>query len=438
MQVKTEKWVGSKVLVLGNEGPPGLWEGFDFQFTYSAKQFESKANAATVFNAAMDNYFGTVQGLPDTIEYRGYHSTHHLQQFVVQNFDLSQPIAVDVETGGVLGETVTSRTAPMICIAFAQGKYAVALETNPDNNDPFTMDIKLEWLRSLLPKIEKPIFHNGKFDIQVIESNTGVRMPNWFDTMLAHHVLNHAAREHGLKPVCKRYFNAPDWEADIKQWIKGQSKDYSVIPYNVLSRYNCYDVLWTYRLWQKLSVEIESDEQAQMAFYLEMQMAEFLSDVEAVGIPFSGREADSLDAVYSNQAHLASLRLGHITGDGLFNPGSPKQVKEWLEGKLGYPIASTAEESIEIIKAEALNPDVIQFCVYLIEWRKAKKMQGTYLKPWAEASSIEGDSRVHPTFHVHGTTTGRLSSSNPNAQNVPRDKTIRKMVTIEQNNAPKL
>ena len=427
------------VLVLGSEGPSsGVFKGL--QYTYSAKQLESRPNAKTVFFAALDTYFGRVKGLPEYPEVRTFWNAKYTQLNFERLFDLSEPIAIDVETGGVLGETVTPRTAPMLTIAFAQGKIAVVMKLpnceGIESEEVYAARLanNLQFLQEILPQIEKPIWHNGKFDIAVIEANTGVRMPNWFDTMLAHHTLNMAAREHGLKALCKRYFNADDWEEGINRWIKGKSQDYSVIPIEELALYNGYDVLWTYRLWQKMQLEIEADEDAQKAFYLEMQTADFLYDIEQVGIPVSEQEIDNLLVDYGDIATDTLRALRDVVGDTAFNPGSHVQIKKWLTTQ-GIVVASTDEENIKKLKQEFKDESTVyNFCCLLLDYRKAKKMQGTYVKGWWKAAMIEGDSRAHPTFNVHGTVTGRLSSSNPNAQNVPRDKTIRKMVTINDVN----
>lgn len=416
-------------LVLGSAGPDVQGEHI---YTYSLKQLTSRPNAKTVLFAALDNYFGRVQGLPVGAFVLLSDNKEETFDLALRYFDFRQPIAVDVETGGILGENVTPRTAPMLTIAFAQEGVALTVIIRKHGSTDTQIAEMLDAARQLVEQIEKPIFHNGKFDIAVIEANTGYRMPNWFDTMLAHHVLNHAAREHGLKILCKRYFNADDWEGDIKTWIKGRTKDYSNIPVRVLARYNGYDVLWTYRLWQKLALEIGADDNAQMAFFLEMQAAEFLADVEKVGIPFSALEAVELEINYRIAAKKALVTLRELTGRNEFNPGSPPQVKQALKD-FGVTVSSTDEEHIDKVKAENPedeNPAVYRFCVALIEYRKANKMISTYIVPWRKASEIENDDRAHPTFNVHGTTTGRLSSSDPNAQNVPRDKTIRKMVTL--------
>lgn len=431
------EWVlGKPMLVLGSQGPASGW-GSGLQYTYSAKQFETKANAKTVFFAALDNYFGLVEGLPSELSMKQLWTAQFFKVYTLRDFDLTEPIAIDVETGGTLGGDVTARTAPMLTIALAQGENAVVLKMvrgfeETEYVHQLRVESNLRYLRWFLGKVEKPIFHNGKFDIAVIENNVGIRMPNWFDTMLAHHVLNIAAREHGLKALCRRYFDAPDWEADIKQWIKGKNQDYSTIPARTLAQYNMYDVLWTYRLWQKLSIEIEADEDAERALYLEMQTADFLYDVEKVGIPVSEDQIDKLLVHYGDEAGEALDRLRSLTLRPEFNPNSPKQVKEFLESE-GLFFPSTNEETIDLI-AESAEGLVLEFCVELIKFRKAKKMSGTYVNGWWKAAVVEQDSRAHPTFHVHGTVTGRLSSSEPNAQNVPRDKTIRKMVTIDEVN----
>ena len=429
---------GAKILVFGSVGPDHGMH-YSYQYTLSLKQLENKANAGTVMFAALDNYFDMEQGLPNKHYVHAWHAPDTLLQ-AFKRFDLSAPIAVDVETGGVLGENVTAWSAPMITIAFAQGNTAlvsVLYDVDEFGNDATDYTLRndiLAMLGDLLPKIEKPIFHNGKFDIAVIESNTGVRMPNWFDTMLANHVLNMAAREHGLKILCKRYFNAAEWEVGIEAALKGGPKDYSRIPVWKLSQYNGYDVLWTYRLFQKLVAEIESDENAQTALYLEMQAAEFLYDVERNGIPFSQQNANALKLHYIMNAGATLDSLREQCGIDDFNPNSPQQVKRVFDDVFDVELNSTNKEALEMVIRDVKDDRAVTFAETLLEYRKATKMVSTYLIPWEKASKIEGDSRVHPTFLVHGTTTGRLASSDPNAQNVPRDKTIRKMVTLDGTN----
>jgi DNA polymerase-1 len=288
-----------------------------------------------------------------------------------------------------------------------------------------------------LPKFTKGIYHNGKFDTRVLNRvlskalNVDVKLNVWFDTMLAHHVLNHAAGMHGLKPLCQMYFGAEEWEADLKKYTRAGGH-YELIPNYLLVDYNGADVYWTYRLWEFLAPQIEMDENNQTAFELEMQAAKMLLEMEAVGIPFHTGEANDLKRLKEADHGVSLDVLRDLTVNEKFNPNSPKQVKEELK-KMGVDVPSTGVKELEELRGTVADYTWLAvFIDNLLICRKASKVIGTYVNGWAKH---ERDGRVRPTFLVHGTSTGRLSSTGPNAQNVPRDKAIRKIVTLYEGNS---
>lgn len=421
-----------RVLVFGSKAPDGIWDGVEFVHTYSIAQMMSKANAITVLGAALQMYFNgkhkpTIDERPNW-QCKGNAEPHFF------GFEYDAPVAIDIETDGNLGKTHTPDEVNIISIAMYDGGPIPIVWTNPAEDGtclPLSEE-QIAMFAQELKKYTKLIFHNGKFDLRVLNRVLGVKLCNWFDTMLAHHVLNIAAGEHGLKALAMRYLGAEEWEADIKQYTKGGGH-YENIPFNILSRYNGWDVYWTYRLWELFAPQIEADENNQTAFMLEMQAADMLLNVERFGIPFDKKAAHDLAAEKQAEMDTAKAAICELTGHTNFNPNSPKQVKEYLHSQ-GRMVISTDEKTINTIMGaygEEVD-EVYRFCELLMKYRKASKVKGTYAEGWMKHARDDGTGqmRVHPTFLVHGTSTGRLSSTAPNAQNMPRDKSVRKIVAL--------
>ena len=420
-EIKFRQWLGNsncRVLVFGR-GPAVLPANVDLVYTYSVAQIMSKANAATVLAAGIQQFLQE----PEKVPFVGplwTAGTEHIQRLL----DPTKPTAIDIETSGNLGKTHIPEEVEILTVAFYQeGNAPIVLVGSSGNKTLAEHQIKS--LKDILPKFEKAIYHNGKFDTRVLNRVLGVKLCVWFDTMLAHHVLNIAAGDHKLKTLARRYLGAPEWEADLSKYTKGGGH-YELIPTDLLVQYNGWDVYWTYKLWQFLSPQIESDVSNQTAFEFEMQAAAFLLDVEAYGIPFDNEYA----AEYAEELEILrdsnKNQMRYILGNVDYNPNSPVQVKNAFH-ELGMEISGTDAKKVLIPYREENQLTQLQnsFMDLHLKFKELDKRRGTYAVGWANASR---KGRVHPTFLVHGTSTGRLSSTSPNAQNVPRDKTVRKIV----------
>jgi DNA polymerase I-like protein with 3'-5' exonuclease and polymerase domains len=277
-------------------------------------------------------------------------------------------------------------------------------------------------LEQLLKSIKKPIFHNAKFDVRVLENETSVRMKPYFDTMLAHHVLNQGAGQHALKPLARRYLGAPEWEKDLSKYTRGGAY-YECIPESLLIEYNGWDVYWTYQLYEYLKPLIDADENAQSALLLEMSASDFLLDVERKGFKVDVDYARKLENDMIIDVNNLEAQLKMLVGP-TYNPGSWQQTKMFL-GSLGHVVTSTNEESLTELKSNTNNSVTATFIDTLLEYRGIKKALKTYVQ--GALSKADAEDRVHTTFLIHGTTTGRLSSTGPNIQNIPRDKKYRSL-----------
>jgi len=392
-------------------------------YTYSIAQMMSKANAASVIKSALRQFIEA----PDPIPFG--HVMHSVwSTWIESTFDFAAPTAIDIETSGNLGKTHTAEEVGIISVAFYQaGKSPFVVHGDWDNINNTTRDIQgaqLEELKRVIVKFTKGIYHNGKFDVRVLNRVLGVKLNVWFDTMLAHHVLNIAAGDHKLKTAARRYLGAPEWEEDLKKYLKNGGH-YERIPILKLVDYNGYDVYWTYKLWEFFAPQIEADDNAQRALMVESAAADFLLDVENYGIPLDLEYAEAygkdLDAEMAKELEY----MRSIVNDDKYNPNSPVQVKARLLF-WDIQVKTTREPELQAVLDE--RDDDGPWRMFLeshLRYKKLSKINGTYVKGWASRSRNE---RVHPTYLVHGTSTGRLSSTNPNAQNMPRDKQIRKVV----------
>lgn len=414
-----DKYHPCKVLVFGK---PPQWLAHEYIFTYSIAQIMTKANAASVLAAGIRQFIEEPEPIPfERPEACGLATT------LGYYLDPTKPVAIDIETDGLLGKTHTPEEVNIISLAMYQPGHApIVLVSNYHNGRQMPLQPRqLKMLAEVLPKFEYAIYHNGKFDTRILNRLLGTKLVNNFDTMLAHHVLNHAAGDHKLKNLARRYLGAPEWEKDLGKYTKGGGH-YELIPEKLLVEYNGYDVYWTYKLWEFLEPQIEADDNNRMAFALEMAAADFLLDVEEYGIPYDSEYATTQAHELQKDMEYWQQKLGRLTGNESFNPNSPQQVKKYIE-YLGYLPSSTDEEHLkELAKEHPLNQPLTAFVNAVLTYRAASKTRGTYYVGWM---NNEREGRVHPTFLVHGTSTGRLSSTGPNAQNVPRDKVIRKMVT---------
>lgn len=421
---------GQRILVFGK-----LPEGFDafgaeLIYTYSYAQVLTKANAVSVLDAAIRNMInGPVD--PDILAL-GWGQTKDID-FLMEatDVDYDQPITIDIETDGILGDTHTPDEVRPFSVAVYQDHWDgpitfVSAGSAWNGSCVHFSDSELETLAHFLARFKYSIYHNGKFDTRVLNrvfEPFGVRLNVWFDTMLAHHVLNHSAGAHGLKELARLYFAAPDWEAGMKQALGG-SKDYSAMSIDAVRMYNGWDVVWTMELFKYLKPLIEADEAAQTNLYFEQQVAEMFLDIERTGIPLDEQYIEVYGQTLQGDMDEYKRILAIETGKEGFNPNSPKQIKDWFMDQ-GLELQKTDEANLkEVSETYGGSPESL-VATLILSYREASKRKGTYVDGWSKRAR---NGRVHPSFLVHGTRTGRISSTGPNAQNMPREKAVRKIV----------
>lgn len=325
-------------------------------------------------------------------------------------------LVVDIETAyGKDGTYVQANHYEILCIGICYAPNKVAVLDKAACASPQVRP----WIDKLL-KRTKFIAHNGKFDLSgLARIGRGVL---YFDTMLASYVLDERGGIHGLKYIAAERLGAPDYAADIKQYISGKDGNYANIPKDKLHKYVAYDCACTYALYKLYDSELELEGLRPLHDRL-IELSNMLMEVEMEGMKIDKSVLAEVDEELSLK--LFSLEANLLPW--VANPRSPKQVKESLL-EMGIDIESTKKEFLEALVDEGYAEE---FVGLLLEYRRYHKLHTTYVKG-LQVRLFNG--RIHSTFMLHGTTTGRPASRNPNLLNIPRGSSIRKLFVPERDN----
>jgi uracil-DNA glycosylase family 4 len=262
------------------------------------------------------------------------------------------------------------------------------------------------------------VAHNGKFDLGTLRRWGSGRLV--FDTMLASYALDERPGTHGLKYLATELLGAPAYDRDVQRYV-GKGGSYANIPRDKLYRYNAYDVGCTQLLRIRFGRELEAHGLTGVNDLL-TKLSPVLMRMEERGLNI---DLEYLD--YLTEHYLDGLEsLERALGRWVANPRSPQQVKRAL-ADMGHNVQSTDKDNLDLLQEIAFqtkNEELAQFIELMIRQRKEQKLYGTYIKG-TRKRLYRG--RVHSTFLLHGTTTGRQASRNPNLFNVPRESAIRRM-----------
>ena len=267
------------------------------------------------------------------------------------------------------------------------------------------------------PAVEK-IGHHLKYDAHVLE-NHGIHLQGWyFDTMLASYVLNSVATRHGMDDVARLYLSHLTTTYEQIAGKGAKQKTFNQIEIETAAHYAAEDAHVTYRLYEVLNEKLQRHpELSNLLHHIEMPVARVLTQMEENGIKLDLNFLDQLGVEFSNTMLQLEQQIIELAGQP-FNVSSPKQVGEILFEKLGIKGGkktatgqySTSESILEKIEHPIAS--------LIVEYRGLSKLKSTYtdgLQKQANSSSH----RVHTSYHQALTATGRLSSTDPNLQNIP-------------------
>ncbi len=299
---------------------------------------------------------------------------------------------------------------------------ARALEAGaaPVVNLPALDDDGMQPLRALLedPSVPK-VAQNAKYDVLVLE-RAGVTVRGLVsDTMVASYVLDPGRRSHGLDLLALEFLGYSMTSYDDLCGKGKQQLPYDVVPVECARDYSCEDADITWQLEARFRPQLEAQQIHELYRDVEVPLIGVLADIERAGIEIDRAWFASLKARFARERARVEVEI-HTLAGGEFNINSNPQLREVLFERLGLPITkrTSTGPSTDVTVLQELADAGHELPVLLMEYRELAKLESTYIDA-LPALVNPHTGRLHTSFNQTVAATGRLSSSEPNLQNIP-------------------
>jgi DNA polymerase-1 len=279
----------------------------------------------------------------------------------------------------------------------------------------------MERLRPLLedPSLRK-VGQNIKFDMQVLATN-GIRLDGvWFDTMLASYCMNPSRSGHGLDSLAQDHLGHKMISYSEVTGSGKTQKNFSQVEIADASRYACEDADATWLLRRKFEPLLAESGMAGLFNSIEMPLVSILAEMENHGVLLDSNLLGGLSRDFSTRLAQLEARIFELAG-GPFNLNSPKQMGEVLfermalqSGKKTKGRTSFSTDN-EVLNSLAEEHEIARL---ILDYRGVSKLKSTYSDALPRLVNPR-TGRVHTSYNQTVTATGRLSSSDPNLQNIP-------------------
>ncbi|MDA1238515.1 MAG: DNA polymerase I [Proteobacteria bacterium] len=362
----------------------------------------------------------------DNVKYEGVTDLEVLKSWMKKIYDFGW-VAIDTETTS-LDEMVAELVGISLCIEPGHASY-IPIAHKENNNDLFGSEtvtegqLSLEEVLSCIrPMLEDhsilKIGQNMKYDMKIFAA-LGISMHSIDDTMLLSYALYGGLHNHSMDSLSERYLNHKP--VSIKSLI-GTGK--SAVTFDRVSVpdaifYASEDADITLRLWKLFKPKLHKNNVAKVYENLERPLVPVLAKMELAGVKV---DRDILSRMSNSFAQKMANLESEIHGQAgeVFNLGSPKQLGVILFDKMQLPDGKkgktgaygTGADILEDLATEHTLPGLV------LDWRQLAKLKSTYTDALQEHIN-PNTGRVHTSYLISGTNTGRLSSSNPNLQNIP-------------------
>ncbi len=329
-------------------------------------------------------------------------------------------IALDTET-----DALDPMRARLVGLSFSvepgRAAYVPLAHDYPGAPVQLAQSEVLDALRPLLEDPDRPkLGQHGKYDLHVMRRH-GVDIRGYAqDTLLESFVLNSTASRHDLDSLALRYLGYTTIRYEDIAGKGARQIPFSQVDIDTAARYAAEDADICLRLHRVLSEKLAAEPTlAQVYAGIEMPLVEVLEKIEANGVLIDTDELRRQSRDLSARMLALQTRAFEIAGRH-FNLDSPKQLQALLFDELKLPALvktptgqpSTNEEALEAIADQHELPRLI------LDYRALAKLRSTYTDKLAEMVNPD-TGRVHTSYHQAGAATGRLSSSDPNLQNIP-------------------
>ena len=279
----------------------------------------------------------------------------------------------------------------------------------------------LELLTPLLTDPSRPkICQNMKYEYQVLKL-AGVKMAGmWCDTMMAAYMVNPARSSQGLDALALEYL---DHKMISYMDLAGKGKcelNFSEVDLDRAGPYSCEDADATYLLHEILLPKVKQQGMERLYYDIEMPLVEILAEMELCGVKLDMELMKELSTRFGKQLVELETRIHELAG-GTFNINSPKQLGEMLFERMGLTAGKRTKgktgwsTNVEELERLAEDHEVARL---LLQYRSISKLKSTYTDALPRLVD-PATGRIHTSYNQAVTNTGRLSSSDPNLQNIP-------------------
>ncbi|MCP5498632.1 MAG: DNA polymerase I [Leptospiraceae bacterium] len=343
---------------------------------------------------------------------------------LVQKLSKSKKLCVDTETTSVdamqadlLGIALSDAEGRAWYLAFEYG------ETNLFTEKLLPLKESIKLIKPLLEDEKIPkIGQNIKYDIMVLR-NHGIELQNIaFDTMLASYSIQPEGRRHNMDDLALSHLNYKTISySDLTGTGKNKRNLYEIDPEEV-SRYSCEDADITYRLYKVLEPQLKEHSVTKIFSEIEMPLIPVLVDMESKGVKIDAEYFKKLSGNFQKEIIKLEKEIQQLAGKE-FNIASTRELQQVLFEDLNLPKqkkTSTGYSTDHSVMEALLGMHPI--VEHILNYRKYTKLKSTYVDSLPELINPK-TGRIHTSFNQTIAATGRLSSTDPNLQNIPiKDK----------------
>ena len=337
-----------------------------------------------------------------------------------KNLDECKVYAIDTETDSL--DTITANLVGIsLSVKEGAGCYIPIGHTYEGCSDQLSLDLIIEIIGKAIERNkEKAVGQNLKFDIPIL-SRHKIQLDKFHaDTMLMSYVLNSTATRHGMDKLASYYLDYETIKYGDVAGTASKEISFSEVEIDVATNYAAEDADITLRLYNKLEGLLE-DKPAQKKLLedIEYPLVHVLAKVEQNGAKIDKEKLAAHSEELAEKISDLSSKAFKIAGEE-FNLDSPKQLLEVLYEKLKLPVLkktpkgqpSTNEETLQRLSEEYELPKII------LQYRTLAKLKSTYTDSLIKIEN-PATQRIHTSYQQAITSTGRLSSTEPNLQNIP-------------------
>jgi DNA polymerase-1 len=293
-------------------------------------------------------------------------------------------------------------------------------EAKPEQLDAATA------LAALKPLLEDPsvlkVLHNAKYDVEVLcrAENGGIDVSPVDDTMLISYAMDAGRWGQGMDELSRQHLGHQPITFDSVTGTGRNRIPFSKVPLDKATAYAAEDADVTLRLWLLLRPRLREAKALALYEQVERRMVPVLRDMELRGIKIDAAELARIGEDFAGKLAQYEKQLHELAGRP-FNVGSPKQLGEILFDEMKLPGGRrsklTGAWSTDASVLEELAAQGVGIAQVAMQHRQIQKLKSTYVEALAQAADAQG--RIHTDYAMAVTTTGRLSSNDPNLQNIP-------------------